>query len=383
MMSSSRLQSRSYVAGVSAGALGCALLLAMAWRMIDHLPQYDELYHFLAARGIRDHGMPVIADGVYDRAEGFTWLVAVAIKTFGDSLVAARVPSLLASAGLLMLMTIWVTRRVDLLAGITAAIVLCLLPATLDLAVFIRFYTLHALLVMGMSIALYEAAAPERRLEQRIGLAVVAAALLLLAMHFQVTTLIAFAAAAAGVGTVLLLDHWKIAVRFVGRHPIWTTAGAVVAVVGGSLALSELGMVDALRTAPLWASPSANRPQYYLQEIARDAPLLWPMFPVAVLVALFFGNRRLTVFCVVALLLRAGGALDSRCKELRYVYYALPFLCVIWGCAMSGTVCRPNERRVAFNRAQRQKRGAAGPARRGPRAGFVARRPARRSNRGR
>ncbi len=335
-MSSLRLQSRSYAAGVSAGALGCALLLAMAWRMIDHLPQYDELFHFLAARGIRDHGMPVIADGIYERAVWFTWLVTVAIKTFGDSLVAARVPSLLASAGSLMLMTIWVTRRVDVLAGATAAIVFCLLPATLDLAVFIRFYTVHALLVMGMSIALYEAAAPQRTLGHRIGLAVVAAALLFLAMHFQVTTLIALAAVAAAVSSVLLLDHWKIAMRFFGRHPGWIAASAVVAIVCGSLALSGFGVVDEFRKAPLWASPSANRPQYYLLEMARDTPLLWPMFPVAVLIALFFGNRRLTSFCVVVFLFALSMHSIAAAKTMRYVYYALPFLCVVWGCALSG-----------------------------------------------
>ena len=335
-MSTLRLQSRSYFAGISAGALGCALLLAMAWRLIDHLPQYDELFHFLAARGIRDQGAPVIADGVYDRAEWFTWLVAVAIKTFGDSLVAARVPSLLASGGLLMLMTIWVTRRVDLLAGVAAAIVLCLLPATLDLAVFLRFYSLHALLVMGVSIALYEAAAPERTLRQRIGLGVSAVALLILALHFQVTTLIAFAAAAAGLGAVLRREYWKIALRFFSRHPVWIAAGAVVAVVGGSFAASQLGMLNEFLTAPLWGSPSASRPQYYLMELAREAPLLWPMFPVAALIALFFGNRRLTVFCVVVLLFALAVHSIAAAKTMRYVYDALPFLCVVWGCALSG-----------------------------------------------
>ena len=380
-MSTLRLQSRSYFAGVSAGALGCALLLAMAWRMIDHLPQYDELFHFLAARGIRDHGAPVIADGVYDRAEWFTWLVAVAIKTLGDSLVAARVPSLLASAGLLMLMTIWVTRRVDLLAGVTAAIVLCLLPATLDLAVFLRFYSLHALLVMGMSIALYEAAAPERTLRQRIGLGVSAAALLILAMHFQVTTLIAFAAVAAGVGAVLQREYWKIALRFVSRHPVWITAGAVVAVVGGSLAASQLGMLDDFLTAPLWASPSANRPQYYLMELARDAPLLWPMFPVAVLIALFFGNRRLTVFCVVVLLFALAVHSIAAAKTMRYVYYALPFLCVVWGCALSGLYAVLT--RVDMRSTGLSKRSVAplALARRSDRADFVAGRSTRRSTR--
>jgi hypothetical protein len=335
-MSSLTLQRRSYVAGVSAGSVGCALLFALAWRVIDHLPQYDELFHFLAARGIRDHGLPAIADGIYDRAEWFTRLVAIAIETLGDSLVAARIPSLLASAGLLMLMTIWVTRRVGLLAGFTAAIVLCLLPVTLDLAVFIRFYTLHALLVMGMAIALYEAAEPERTFGQRIGLALLAAAVTLVALHFQVTTVIALAAVAAGVAAVVLPEHWNVAAPFIRRHALWLTIVAVVAMVAGGFAATKLGMVDDFLTAPLWGSPSAHRPQYYLLEIAREAPLLWPMFPVAVLIALFFGNRRLTTFCVVALLFALFVHSIAAAKTMRYIYYALPFLCVIWGCALSG-----------------------------------------------
>ena len=340
IMSSLRLQSRSYAAGILAGAFGCALLYALARRMIDHLPQYDELYHFLAARGIRDHGMPVIADGIYDRAELFTWLVAGAIKAFGDSLVAARVPSLLAAAGLVLLTAIWVTRRVDLLGGLTAALALCLLPATLDLAVFIRFYTVHALLVMGMSIALYEAAAPERTSRQRIWLALLAAALLILALHFQVTTLIALAAVAAGIGAVLPREYWKIAASFVRRHPVWITATAGVVVVAGFLAAAESGMLGDFLSAPLWGLHSANRPQYYLFELARDAPLLWPMFPVAVLVAVLFGNRRLTVFCAVVLLFALSVHSIAAAKTMRYIYYALPFLCVIWGCALSGLYSR-------------------------------------------
>jgi hypothetical protein len=189
---------------------------------------------------------------------------------------------------------------------------------------------------MGMSISLYEAAAPERTLRQRIWLAVSAAALLILAMHFQVTTLIAFAAVAAAVGAILRREYWNIAVRFVRRHPVWTTATGVVAVVGGSLAATELGMVNDFLTAPLWASPSAHRPQYYLLEIALEAPLFWPMFPVAVLIALVFGNRRLTNFCVVVLLFALVLHSIAAAKSMRYIYYALPFLCVIWGCALSG-----------------------------------------------
>jgi len=330
-----RPQSHSYGAGALAGTLGCLLLFSMARRVLDHLPLYDELLHFLAARGLRDHGMPMIADGLYERAELFTWLVAAAITTLGDSLAAARVPSLLASGGLLMLMTIWVTRRVDLVAGVTAALVLCLLPATLDLAVFVRFYTVHALLVLGMAIALYESAAPARTRRQRIGLGGSAAALLALALHFQVTTLIAFGAVAMGVGAVLLLDHWTVVLRFVRRYPVLTAGGAVVAVVGGSLALSYMGILDAFGEVPLWASWAANRPQYYLIELGRAAPLLWPLSPVAALVA-YFANRRMTTFCVVVLLFALAVHSAAASKAIRYIYYVLPFLCVIWGCALSG-----------------------------------------------
>ncbi len=95
------------------------------------------------------------------------------------------------------------------------------------------------------------------------------------------------------------------------------------------------GIADALREVPLWASWAANRPQYYLIMIARDAPLLWPLFPVAALAA-FFANRRLTVFCVVAFAVALAVHSAAASKQLRYVYYALPFLCVIWGCALSG-----------------------------------------------
>jgi len=328
-------QSRSYVAGLLAGVFGCLLLWSIAWRFLDHLPLYDELLHFFAARGLRDHGALTIANGSYERAWAFTWVVAAAIGTLGDTLAAARIPSLLASAALLMLMAIWVTRRVDVVAGVAATVVLCLLPATLDLAVFIRFYSLHALLVFAASVALYESVAPERGSRKRIALVVSAAALLLIALHLQITTLIACGAVVMGVGGVLLLDHWTIALSIVRRYPVWTTGGAVAAIVGGAFALTFLGIVDALREAPMWASWAASRPQFYLIALGREAPLLWPLFPAAVVAALF-AQRRLTIFCVVAFSSALAVHSVAASKAMRYAYYALPFLCVIWGCALSG-----------------------------------------------
>src|SRR5262245_36744766 len=168
-----------------AGTLASALLVAMASRLIGHEPMWDELAHYLAAQGLRAHGAPTIADGIYDRALWFTRLVAVAQHYLGDSLAASRVPAVVASVGLVMLTTVWVTRRVDLLAGAATGTFLILLPTTVDLAVFLRFYTLHALLVMGMAIAAYEALDESRTRATRIVLGIVAVALCLLALQFQ------------------------------------------------------------------------------------------------------------------------------------------------------------------------------------------------------
>jgi hypothetical protein len=94
------------------------------------------------------------------------------------------------------------------------------------------------------------------------------------------------------------------------------------------------GIIHALGV-PLWASWAANRPQYYLIELGRATPLLWPLSPVAALVA-YFANRRITIFRVVVLLFALAVHSAAASKAIRYVYYALPFLCVIWGCALSG-----------------------------------------------
>jgi hypothetical protein len=327
--------SRSTAAGLFAGLLVCGLLVAMIWKVLDHQPLYDELLHVFAARGLRDHGVAAIGDGLYERASWFTWMVVIAFRYLGDSLVAARIPSLLAAAALLFITTVWVTRRVNLLAGAAAGVFLLLLPATVDLAVFARFYTVHALLVVGMAIAAYEAAGVSLTVARRIALGVLAGVLCLLALQFQVTTLIGFGAVLLGVAAVLLLDHWHAALGFARRYPVAIGGGAVVAFSAGLAALSFLGIFDSLSTAPLWADYAVDRPQYYVIELARDAPLLWPLFPAAV-VAAFTVQRRLTMFCVVAFIAAFGVHSAAAAKTMRYIYYALPFMCVILGTGLSG-----------------------------------------------
>jgi hypothetical protein len=61
-------------------------------------PEFDELYTVLAAQGCLVDGEPQIAEGLYDRARLYTILVAVFFDWFGESLVVARIPSVIAGS---------------------------------------------------------------------------------------------------------------------------------------------------------------------------------------------------------------------------------------------------------------------------------------------
>ena len=136
-----------WLAAITIGLLGVVVLAIGASWIIDHPPMYDELLHVLAARGVMQTGAPVIADGLYGRAELFTRLVAVSMTMLGDSLVAARIPALACGGLLIVLISVWSTVRVGWIAGLGAALLLASLPTSVSMAVFARFYTLHALAV--------------------------------------------------------------------------------------------------------------------------------------------------------------------------------------------------------------------------------------------
>jgi uncharacterized membrane protein len=84
---------------LSSRSTACLLLfsLALLVRLVDigHLARFDELYTLPAAQNWMNEGVPRIADGVYDRAQLYTMLLAGWFKLFGDSLVVARLLSVL------------------------------------------------------------------------------------------------------------------------------------------------------------------------------------------------------------------------------------------------------------------------------------------------
>ena len=324
---------------------GAVLLALLAWAVMDHPVHYDELLHILSARGLLQTGQPAIAEGFYTRAELFTRAVAWSFRHFGDNPVSARLPALVAAAALAFILGIWVVRQSGLLAGVAAALLLCVVPGTIGVAVFARFYTVHAVLMLLMFIAAYAAMQPGRAAWARALAVVVFAGLIPLGAHFQETTVIAIGAAVAGALALLLLDHWAGIKPLILRRPVLVFGALGLVVAAVLVAVESRGLLDQLGMSPLWAAGNAARYQYYLVEFRNELPLLWPLLPVAVVVGVLRpANRRLAVFCAVAV----GSALlvhsVAAQKSLRYVYYLVPLMCVLWAIGLANVVALAAER---------------------------------------
>jgi len=338
--------SHRFALAILAGLIGAVLLGTIARGMIHHAPAYDELLHVLAARGMAEHGTPSIDHGEYERAQLFTRAVAASVRHHpDDELLAARLPALFAALALVALVGIWTTRKAGALAGVFAAILLVMSLHTVELAVFARFYTLHALVIFILFAALYELAGAipgtdgQARTARRAPLpllvnGLVALAALAVAWHLQPITIIAVGAIGAGLLTGIAAEQWPATRVFVRRHA-WPMVGVAVATaVVGLFVLYRLDLFATFTQISGWASGSAQQPNFYNQALNNDMPLLWPLVPFAVLTVALRQPRlatTLAVAIVVALLVTSLAAQ----KAVRYLYYIEPFIAILLGCALA------------------------------------------------
>ena len=108
----------------------------------------DEYHHILAAQGLVATGEPRIAEGLYTRVFLQTWLVAKSFGIFGESLAAARVPSLVATSLLVALLFVWLRREAGTPAAWIGATLFGLSPFAVEMAQFCRFYALQSLVMV-------------------------------------------------------------------------------------------------------------------------------------------------------------------------------------------------------------------------------------------
>jgi hypothetical protein len=317
--------------------------IALAIRLVflDHTPHEDEINHVLAARSLIADGNLGIGDGApYTRAWLFTYLVAGMMAVFGDSLVVARLPAVVFGTLMVSVLFLWVRAVAGRTGAWTAALLLIFSPVGIEQSQWVRFYTLHALLVFVAAIATFRLLSP-RTLprSEKILWAGVASGSILLALHLQVTTMVALCGLLVWAGLVLAQRHFH---RFRDRRALvlpaaitaLATAALVLVLVQTGLAA---GLLERLQFAEPWAEANRHNWRFYHFLLLDQYPALWTTFPLALLAGLAF-RPRAALLC--ACLFGAAIVFHSAVawKVERYIFYALPFFFALWGIAVQAVL---------------------------------------------
>ncbi len=307
------------------------ILPVLARSLLHHSPEYDELLHLLAARGIQATGQPAIDTGFYLRAEWYSRIVAFFTQRGSDELLMGRLPALAAGMALVALVGGWVTRKAGWLAGLAAAMVLVLAPITIHLSVLVRFYTLHALVVTLMLILLYEASSRSQSWGFRALALASALALMPVGYQLQDLTELSIGSGVAAVLAVLVYDLRHRYWRWVRRHPLLSTLLIALLIAAGVYVLFDLGIIDRLRgVPPAWSVDRANYYGFYLGAFGFHMPFIWPLFPVMAIAAIFTYPRP-ALFCLVVVFTALTASSIATQKAMRYIYHMFPMICIVWG----------------------------------------------------
>lgn len=323
---------------VSAILIFALAFLVRAMSVADALT-FDEFYHILAAQSWIERGTLAIADGSpYERARAFTWAVAASMRLFGDTLVAARLPSVLFGALWVTLIFVWVRRVAGGWAGWIAALLLCFDPHAIGLSQVARMYSMHGLFFWFGAAVVFDVVTNGNSHRKRLVSAAAGGAAFALAFHLQIITVIGLASLAAW--PVL-----RILVKRVGesRRNRFKLSAAVMAglLLGALLSTMNVGTELLLRYHSVNARQSllGLDPRYYYWWLVSSYPVLLALLPFAVLVGMR-RNRSLTLYCAsffaIAFVLHSAAA----SKQVRYLHYALPAVFIIWGLAAAELIPR-------------------------------------------
>ena len=306
---------------------------------LHRLPWTDELYTMMAAHGWLSDGVPRIGEGVYNRAEGFTALIAWFFRAFGESLVVARLPSLIAGSLLVVVVFLWTRWAAGTMAAWIAAAFMAFSPLAIQMSQFARFYALFGLLFSLGAIGFYMLV--ERRFSagRSLGVAAGVVGCWLVALHLQVLTLVGLVAIGFWFATCQFLP-WIIARRH--QPKVWGLVGllAVVAVAAAVVGIEHglaRTLLDGYRDGPLTALEQKNQVWFYHLEFIDRYPSLWPIVPFAAMLAASVRPQP-SLFCLCLFGVSFAILSFGTMKHFQYLYFVLPFLFVLWGISLAAAL---------------------------------------------
>jgi 4-amino-4-deoxy-L-arabinose transferase-like glycosyltransferase len=300
-------------------------------------PHTDELFHLLAARSLLTDG-DLIIDGhiPYSRAWTFSYLMAGLFKLFGESLVVARLPGVVAGAGLVALVFRFLRSEVGLLAAWTGALLLCFDPSAIYLSQLGRFYGVHAFLFFLGAVSLYYAARNPSGASRTVGGVLGAVLAISLALSVQITTLMGVFGLLSWLALAKSPSLWRrIRVLPYARPALIALVLLAIAI---SVTVFESGLVANLwrmyHTADVWAEKQSGNVAFYHIHLLSRYSILWPLFPIIVVIALR-NAPRVSGFCTVVFSVSVALASLGAMKHERYIYYVLPFFFALCGIALA------------------------------------------------
>lgn len=322
----SRLRSAALAAPLAVFAI------ALVARLIGlhHTPYVDELNHVMAAHALLERGSFQLDPGgePYTRARLFTYLVAALFRLFGESLVVARIPAVIAGAALVTTLFVWVRSVAGRAAGWIAAMLFCFQPQSLYLSQLARFYTIQSLCFFGGAILLYRVVTDEELPRSRAALLLIAALLLfLLALHFQIITIV-------GLGGVIAWAIIDRARAWLSRAHLLLALAATVLVAGAALLAIQLGafahLLALFSYVDQWAAANRHNVRYYHDIFLDQYASIWTLFPLLAILAIY-RNGRAALFCLVTFAVVFVVHSLAAWKAERYLFSAMPMFFAVAG----------------------------------------------------
>lgn len=321
-------------------AASLVFLLSILVRLADlgQLARFDELYTLLSARGWLSDGVPHIADGIYDRAEAYTVFIGWWLALFGDNLIVARLPSVLFGSLLAVAVFLWTNAVAGRAAAWIAGLFVAFASISVEMSQYARFYTSHALAFWFGAIGLYALGTGQLvGTFARIAVAAGTALSLLCALYLQILTLMGAVGLGIWLSGVVLLSerlrpHYR-SKRFCGLLGAGVLVASLLAVVVLTSDPGEMFLQQYLRT-PLHLIHHEDQFYFYHLHMIERYPTLWPVFPFLALIAVAARPQpsifAICVFSAVLAIISFGGM-----KGWRYLFFALPFLFVVWAIALA------------------------------------------------
>jgi 4-amino-4-deoxy-L-arabinose transferase-like glycosyltransferase len=334
----SRLQSAAFAAPLAVFAIA---LVARLFGL-HHTPYVDELNHVMAAHSLLEHGSLELVPGgePYTRASIFTYLIAALFRVFGESLAVARIPAVIAGAALVTVLFIWVRSVAGRGAAWTAAMLFCFQPQSLYLSQLARFYTIQSLCFFGGATLVYRVVTDRELPRARaVQLGLGALLLFLLALHFQIITIV-------GVAGVMA---WAIADRARARlspAQLVLAVGALVVIAGVAIFAMQRGafahQLALFSYVDQWAAANRHNVRYYHDIFLDQYPTIWTLFALLAILAIY-RNGRAALFCLVTFTVVFVAHSLAAWKAERYLFSVMPMFFALagMGIAEGATRVRP------------------------------------------